>query len=353
MQDAANCTICEAETDGLELCRKCEVPSLIGVRMIQSPGVSNAIRFAVKVNRVMATQANSELLKELYSVFGRLGSKMAIVTPLLIDPDMLQLLGSFSEQRRELFFRSHCFRLKGENPLSRPIVSTQGHVVKVIMGNDGVQSLQYLDTVVPVISHVQTVNGNHIFRTKGMLYPHATSVVASTNHLWSPWNFMLHFSECSNMVSTLIETGVAKDYVQNITEPYTLFLPRDDTYTEQQMKWLLQTQPQDIVLEFVKRHIVKGYLNVEQNIYFQRFDGPKYESFTNVQTEGRDSLGVTKKYIHERIFPAIRYYNEYDIGSAEYEAHCMEHYNLMRGIVIIIDRPIYDFPSDLSARSDM
>jgi hypothetical protein len=320
---------------------------------VKSPGINNAIQFAVKLNKVLATQANAEMLKELYSVFGRLGSKMAIVTPLLVDREMLTLLGGFSEQRREMFFRSHCFRLKGENPLNRPIVSTQGHVVKVIMGDDGVQSLQYIDTVVPVVSHVQTVNGNHVFRIKGMLYPHATSTVASTNHLWSPWNFMLHFSECSNMVSTLIATGVAKEYAKNITKPYTLFLPRDDTYTEQQMKWILQEPQRDIVFEFVKRHIVQGYLNVEQNLYFQRFDGPKYESIEDVQTEGDHSLAVTKKFTHERIFPSIRYRNEYDAGSTEYEAHCMEYYNLMRGIVIIIDRPLYDFPSDLSARSDM
>jgi hypothetical protein len=347
--DTELCVVCNIAAIESEICKDCAVPPRLGVPIKQSAGTKNAIRLIAKTNRLMAGNATEDAITELYAVFADKGPKAVIIAPMVSNEDS-ELLCSFPGARRDRFFRSHCFFLsKNESLDQSTITSTQGHIVEIIRGDDGIQELFHLGARVPVVSHIQTTNGNHILRIKGLLYPYMKAVIIERDLLWSPWMYMLSFHECSNMVAAFVESGLYDEYTKDLMQPFTLFLPRNDTFTASHLDWLLNNVSPGELKVFVKRHMVDGYLQVDSRKHCQQLE-LNMKSVNQIETKSMDQLFITAKQVHQRIIPFVGIRDE---GEVPTEAHCMEIYTLMRGLMVIIDSPLYDFESKRITASEM
>jgi len=349
--DTDLCVVCNLVATESEVCETCTAPPKLGVPIKRSEGTRNAIRLVAKTNRLMAGNGTESVITYMYAMFASLGPKAVVIAPLVTDEE-LKLLCSLSTPRREHFFRSHCFLLSEEDIADESTISmtsTQGQIVQIIRGEDGIRELFHLGSRVPVISHIQTTNGNHVFRIRGLLYSYLTMVITNRDLAWSPWMYMLSFHECSNMIEAFMESGLYEQYTKNLVEPFTLFLPRNDTFTNVHLDWLLKNTSSGELKVFVKRHMVDGYLQVDSRKYCKILERDMI-SVNQIETKSMDQLFVSAEQVHERILPFI---GIREAGEVSTEAHCMEIYTLMRGLVVIIDKPLYAFPENLTAASQM
>lgn len=296
----------------------------------------------------MAAQPSKDLIMELFPHFHNYGAAAVFVAPSSIDIDTMRLLCNLPEAQRDKFFRAHCFYLPGPNDLSAPLVSTQGHVVHVEKGADGVETLRNGNVIVPVVKHIQAANGNHIFRVKGLLYPSATEQIVDAAFVWTPFMYILTLSECSNMIGVMWEAGLFQKYSGAPKQPFSIFLPRNDTFTEEHREWLNSKSPGERRM-FAKRHIVKGFVFVDSRKYAEETP-ERCNPVTQVETLSTDYLALSAKHTHRRILPFI---GIRDPGEIFVSAHCVEIHTLLRGMVILIDSPLYAFPADLSTRTAM
>jgi hypothetical protein len=299
----------------------------------------------------MAGNGTVNVITDMYAIFADMGPRAIILAPLVSNEELKEIC-NFPSPRRERFFRSHCFFLPKDIISDNSVTSmrsVQGQVVQIVRGEDGIRELFHLGTRVRVVSHVQTTNGNHILRIQGMLYPYMKAVLTERDLAWSPWMFMLNFHECSNMVAAFTESGVYDEYIKNLVQPFTLFLPRNDTFTASQLDWLLNSTTRGELRVFVKRHIVEGYVQVDKRKYCRVLE-KDMATIDQIETKSMDQLFISAKQVDQTILPFISIAEE---GEVTTSAHCMEIYSLMRGIIVIIDSPLYDFEGKRTVASQM
>lgn len=334
--DQCKTTFAELDQDSCATC----IPRL-GAKLSEKPGYRTALAIMANHNAAMSTQLDQANFHKVYTFFSRGKDDCLLILPNTksVSTGLRRYLATLSAERRAEHFWSHCFALQGNDPTSGQLISVKGNVVNVVAGPDGPVAVEHMGQRFAITSFYQSENGNYCYFVSGILYPYLLLNYSNPLFLWHPFLYLFNLVECSNFLTVFRDSGLFDGYTENCRETYSLLLPRNDTFTKQCVEFLADPSDKE---RFVKNHIIKGYLlpATEETGESLETLGPAETIVTEFGTElffqtVLNASGKTQK----ALMP---------IKGILAKARIIQTFTLARGTVVIIDRPLDEFPDELT-----
>lgn len=329
-------TFAELDQDS---CVDC-VPHL-GAKLNGQPMYRTALGIMANHNSAMSSQLDQQAFHKVYTFFSRAKEDALLVLPSVksFTPQLQRYLATLSPTRRAEHFWSHCFPLRGGELTSGQLISVKGNVINVVSGTNGPVALEHMGQRYQIVSFYQSQNGNYCIVISGFLYPYLLLKYTNSMFVWHPFLYLLNMPECSNFLKVFRDSQLYASYTDNCRDTYTMLVPRNDTFTKECVEFLAEQSEQE---RFIKNHIIKGYvLPATEEL------GDSLEKLAPVGT-------LTTEYGTRLFFKTL--FNEsgvmqkalYPLDKILAKARIVHSFTLARGVLLVIDRPLDEFPDELT-----
>jgi hypothetical protein len=322
-------------------CNAC-VPRLeLGAQMSPQLAYRTALAIMAKHSSAMANQLDQTNFHKAYTFFSRSGDRKLLILPSSksFNKGARRYLATLTPQRRADHFWAHCFALGENDPTSGQLISIKGNVVNIISGSNGPAAVEHMGQQYPILSYYRTENGNHCYIVSGIPYPYLLLSYTNPLFVWHPFLYLFNLVECSNFMQAFRKSRLHDAYTENCRETFTLLLPRNDTFTAECLEFL--SEPSDLE-RFVKNHIIKGYVSPATNEAGDTLETlrPIKKIVTEFGTElfvqsVLDGAGVVQKVLAP-------------LRGILAKARIIHSFTLARGMLLVIDRPLDEFPDELT-----
>lgn len=343
-----SCKTCNARFIASDICLKCDSVHFLGegkgVSQIKVPKYETAIHYINRYHKTFtALMGNHVAATEKLKFFYQAGNRALLIVPSIVwmNFDLRELISQNSYVKLLHYFDSHMILLQEEGIASGiPLYTNMGQTVQIEMQGEKFKAIRHMDTSLPILKYFVTNQGNHVLVVSGILFPYYLVPHSNPISAFHPFLRLNELPECSRALRLLKDSGLYDEILDEAKKPHTLFVPRNDSFTKEQYKYLQNIGLAEL-RELMRGHIAPGFVNPERYLI------GKDVAFM-LPSDTIPTLGATLN-VSTAIIGA--YFGAWPILQTDepnpIAVRVCTSLLMSRGSLIVIDRLIYNFPQEL------